>query len=132
MYRLMFLNSMAVTIEKLDVVKSSGEVVPFSTKKLTSSLRKSGADTAMVNEVLRQLEPELYEGIPTKKIYRLAYAILKKLSKSTAARYSLKQGIMQLGPSGFPFEKFIAEILNAQGYSTRIGELINGHCVRHK
>lgn len=123
---------MAEISDKIEVVKSSGEVVPFSLRKLTSSLRRSGADPAMVEEVLRQLEPSLYEGITTKKIYRLAYAILKKLSKSTAARYSLKRGIMELGPSGFPFEKFIAEILNSQGYSTRIGEFINGHCVRHE
>ncbi len=123
---------MAVTTEKLDVIKSSGEIAPFSVRKLTSSLRRSGADTAMVNEVLRELEPTLYEGIPTKRIYRQAYSILKKLSKPTAARYSLKQGIMQLGPSGFPFEKFISEILKTQGYSTRIGVFIDGHCVRHE
>lgn len=104
----------------------------FSVGKLKLSLKKSGADDALVQEVLHELEPVLYEGIPTKKIYKHAYAILKKLSKPTAARYSLKKGIMQLGPSGFPFEKFVAEILEMQGYSTQIGVFVDGHCVRHE
>ncbi len=119
-------------INKFDVTKSTGEKAPFSIDKLSTSLLRAGADTKMVKEVIRQLEDSLYEGIPTKKIYRRAFSILKKLSKPTAARYSLKQGIMQLGPSGFPFEKFVSEILKTQGYSTRIGVFIDGKCVRHE
>ncbi|WP_439882682.1 restriction endonuclease [Pontibacter sp. MBLB2868] len=119
-------------MDQLVVTKASGEKVLFSVDKLMLSLRKSGADEAMVQEVLRQLEPSMYEGITTKKIYKHAFAILKRLSKATAARYSLKQGIMKLGPSGFPFEKFVAELLKAQGYATQIGVFVDGHCVRHE
>jgi Holliday junction resolvase-like predicted endonuclease len=123
---------MAETLEQLLVTKASGEKVRFSVGQLMSSLRKSGADEALTEEVLRQLEPMLHAGISTKKIYRHAFTILKKLSRATAARYSLKRGIMQLGPSGFPFEKFVAELLQAQGYSTQIGVFVDGHCVRHE
>ena len=119
-------------MEQLVVTKASGEKVLFSVGKLMLSLRKAGADEDMIQELLRQLEPFLYEGISTKKIYKHAFAILKKLSKATAARYSLKQGIMKLGPSGFPFEKFVAEILKTQGYATKIGVFVDGHCVRHE
>ncbi|GAB3200903.1 hypothetical protein ABID22_003157 [Pontibacter aydingkolensis] len=119
-------------MEQLVITKASGEHVLFSVGKLKLSLRKSGASDEVIQEVLRLLEPKLYEGIPTKKIYKHAFAILKKLSKSTAARYSLKQGVMQLGPSGFPFEKFVAELLNVQGYTTEIGVFIDGQCVRHE
>lgn len=123
---------MADPIDKLIVTKADGEKVLFSVGKLRLSLRKSGADETLIQEVLKQLEPMLYEGITTKKIYKHAFAILKKLSKTTAARYSLKKGIMELGPSGFPFEKFVAELLNAQGYVTEIGVFVDGHCVRHE
>lgn len=119
-------------MDHLVVTKASGEKVLFSVGKLKLSLRRSGADEALVEEVLRQLEPFLYEGISTRKIYRHAYAILKKKSKTTAAKYSLRQGIMQLGPSGFPFEKFVAEVLKVQGYYTQIGVFVDGHCVRHE
>jgi Holliday junction resolvase-like predicted endonuclease len=123
---------MANPMDQLVVTKASGEKVLFSVGKLRLSLRKSGADERQVEEVLRQLEPKLFEGISTKKIYRFAFGILKKLSNAVAARYSLKQGIMQLGPSGFPFEKFVAELLRAQGYTTEIGVFVEGHCVRHE
>ncbi|MDX5418082.1 MAG: restriction endonuclease [Hymenobacteraceae bacterium] len=123
---------MAEPLDELIVTKASGEKVLFSVGKLRLSLLKSGADENLIKQVLKQLEPMLYEGITTKKIYKHAFAILKKLSKKTAARYSLKQGIMQLGPSGFPFEKFVAELLTAQGYVTEIGVFVDGHCVRHE
>lgn len=123
---------MADKMQQLVVTKASGEKVLFSAGKLMLSLRKSGASEEMIQEVLKQLEPQLYTGIPTKKIYKHAFSILKTLSKSTAARYSLKQGIMNLGPSGFPFEKFVAELLKVQGYTTEIGVFIDGQCVRHE
>ncbi len=120
------------TLNHLVVTKATGEEVHFSTSKLRSSLQKSGADNVLIEEVFQQLEPQLYEGISTKKIYKLAYTILKKLSKVTAARYSLKKGIMKLGPTGFPFEKFVSELLIAQGFSTQIGVFIEGHCITHE
>ncbi|WP_018477641.1 restriction endonuclease [Pontibacter roseus] len=123
---------MAEKTDPLVVTKSTGEKVTFSIGKLRSSLSKSGADEEQIQEVLQQLEPALYEGIPTRKIYKLAYGILKKISRPTAARYSLRQGIMELGPSGFPFEKFVAELLQAQGFQTEIGVFVDGHCVRHE
>ncbi|WP_299759531.1 restriction endonuclease [uncultured Pontibacter sp.] len=119
-------------MEQLIITKASGDKVLYSVGKLTMSLRKSGASDEVVQDVLRQLEPMLFEGISTKKIYKHAFGILKKLSKSTAARYSLKQGVMQLGPSGFPFEKFVSELLKVQGYATEIGVFIDGQCVRHE
>jgi hypothetical protein len=39
---------------------------------------------------------------------------------------------MELGPSGFPFEKFVAEILAAQGYMVQTGQIIRGKCVNHE
>lgn len=120
------------TPDQLVVTKASGEKVLFSIGKLTHSLLKSGASEEQAHEVISQLEPALTPGISTKKIYRKAFSILKRISKTAAARYSLKQGIMQLGPSGFPFEKFVSEILRAQGYLTEIGVFIDGHCVRHE
>ncbi len=119
-------------MDHLTITKASGEKAEFSLDKLKVSLRKSGAGNAMVEEVLHQLKPMLYEGISTKKIYRHAYSILKKLSKPTAARYSLRKGIMQLGPSGFPFEKFVSELLRAQGFATEIGVFVEGNCVQHE
>ena len=39
---------------------------------------------------------------------------------------------MELGPSGFPFEKFIAEIFKARGFKAQTNLMARGHCVEHE
>lgn len=119
-------------MENVNITKASGVKVPFSLDKLHQSLRKSGAKETLINEVLNEIKNVIYEGIPTKKIYKLAYKMLRKASCPSAAKYKLKNAIMELGPSGFPFEKYIAAILNHQGYSIKVGQFIQGHCVTHE
>ena len=114
------------------VIKASGEKVAFSPDKLMKSLQRSGAGEDAIRNILTEVKSHLYEGMPTKKIYKLAFGLLKKVSKPTAARYSLKKAIMELGPSGFPFEKYFSEILKHRGYRVRVGEIVQGHCVKHE
>ncbi len=114
------------------VKKASGEIVPFSPDKLKKSLQHSGANEETIKAIINKIEKNLYQGISTKNIYRNAFDLLKSLSKPFAAKYKLKQAIMELGPSGFPFEKYYAEILKYQGYKTTIGEFVKGKCVNHE
>ena len=118
--------------EKLIVTKASGIQSVYDPDKLKKSLHKSGADEETVNFILKSLKPQLFDGIPTKKIYRMAYAMLKKTSKETASKYKLKNAIFELGPSGYPFEIFIAEILKQKGYKVKIGQTLKGKCVKHE
>ena len=117
---------------QLFVTKASGEQLPFSEEKIRTSLRRSGADDEQIDSILREVEKQLYDGITTKKIYRIAFSLLKTGSRHLAARYHLKDAIMELGPSGFPFEKYVAELFKFQGYSTRVGEVLQGKCVTHE
>jgi AF1548-like, C-terminal/Restriction endonuclease len=114
------------------VVKASGDRVAFDQDKLSQSLNRAGASEGMISEVLRAIDGTLYEGITTKKIYRQAYKILNKLSVQRAGRYKLKEAIFELGPSGYPFEHFIGELLKNQGYSTQVGVIVKGKCVNHE
>ncbi len=116
----------------LYIQKASGERVMFSPDKLSKSLQRSGADPETVDYVLSKIQEELYEGIPTKKIYRMAFNLLKKQNYKHASKYKLKRAIMELGPSGFPFEKYVAELLKKQGYETLTNQIIQGHCVKHE
>jgi hypothetical protein len=120
------------SLKEIIVTKASGEKVPFSVKKLQHSLERSGADDAIIDEVISELSHHLRDGISTKKIYKHAYNILRKISSSHAARYKLKQAIMELGPSGYPFEKFVGEILKFQGFTVKVGAIVEGHCVSHE
>jgi hypothetical protein len=114
------------------IKKASGEMVPFSSEKLRMSLARAGVSQEVIDRVLDRILHFLHDGITTKKIYRLAFSLLKKERKPLAARYKLKQGIMELGPSGFPFEKFVAEVLKTMAYRTEVGILMEGHCVSHE
>jgi hypothetical protein len=119
--------------KKVDIItKASGVQVPFSAEKLSTSLQRSGANDEVIRSIISEVKKELYPGITTKKIYKHAHALLKKVSKPTAARYTLKNAIMELGPSGFPFERFFSEILKHEGYSVRVGEIVEGRCVKHE
>lgn len=116
----------------LHVTKVSGDLVPFDEAKLMLSLERSGASAATIHEVLREVADKLYEGIPTKLIYRMAFAILKRKTSSSAARYQLKAAIAELGPTGYPFERLVAALFENQGYRVRTGQLVQGRCIQHE
>ena len=116
----------------MKIVKQSGNIVEFNKDKLKSSLLKSGANKFVVDEVLQVIENQIYEGISTKKIYKLAFALLKKSSNSHAARYNLRAAIQLLGPAGFFFEKFIARLFISEGYLAQTNIFLSGKCVGHE
>lgn len=119
-------------MERIKITKASGDRVDFSAEKVAKSLRRSGADPALIEEILRNLEQELYQGISTKEIYKKAFSVLKNRNRVTASRYKLKKAIYELGPTGFPFEKFIAAILKNSGYEVETGSIFQGKCVTHE
>ena len=116
----------------LDIIKSSGEKVKFSLEKLRASLNRSGADKKTVNQIIDKVRDELYQGISTKEIYNRAFALLKKKKSYFASKYKLKKAIYELGPTGFPFENFIATIFKYSGYKTEVGKILQGKCVTHE
>lgn len=116
----------------MKVTKFSGEVVVFDEEKLKKSLLKSGASVEAVSKVIDTIQGELYEGIPTKKIYKLAFQQLKKVSNVHAAKYNLRAAIQALGPAGFYFEKFIARVFEMEGFQTSTNQSLQGKCVSHE
>ncbi len=114
------------------VEKQSGEKEPFSPEKLRQSLERSGASEHLIDEVEEAMSSKMYEGISTSEIYKKAYQLLRKLKRSTAARYSLKKAIMELGPSGYPFEHFVGAVLERMGYEVKVGQSIHGQCIQHE
>lgn len=116
----------------MKIVKHSGDIVDFNPEKLKISLLKSGANTDVVNDILKSIRKELYEGIPTKKIYKMAFALLKKEANAHAARYNLRSALQLLGPSGFFFEKYIARIFQAEHFETKLNLTLQGKCVSHE
>ncbi|MFO0718899.1 MAG: restriction endonuclease [Candidatus Paceibacterota bacterium] len=119
-------------MKSVTIKKSNGSMEVFERAKLENSLLKSGATTHNTDLIVRHIEEELHDGMSTTQIYTHAFNLLKKFEKPTAIRYSLKRAIMDLGPSGFPFEDFIAEIFKSKGYTALTGQHVQGNCVEHE
>jgi hypothetical protein len=116
----------------INIVKYSGDVVAFDVDKLINSLRRSQASEELIQQIVAQVQDQLYEGITTKKIYKMAFKMLKGKSRVSASKYKLKKALMELGPSGFPFEKLVGKLLAHEGFSTQVGIIVQGNCVQHE
>ncbi|HUD02592.1 MAG TPA: restriction endonuclease [Candidatus Paceibacterota bacterium] len=115
------------------ITKADGIAEPFEAEKLVRSLRRAGADEAVAEHIRREIEKELRPAMTTSEIYSRAFAHLSSEKHGPAARYSLKRALLDFGPSGFPFEAFIAEIYRAEGYQqVSIDQIIKGNCVEHE
>ncbi len=116
----------------ISVVKGNGERVIFNPKKLEQALRSSGAGSEEQKKITEQVTRRLYDGISTRQIYKMAFDLLKKESYKIAGRYKLKNAIMELGPTGFPFERLVGKIFENRGYTVETGVIVQGKCVQHE
>lgn len=114
------------------ITKADGTQEAFKVEKLRRSLRRAGARQAEVNAVVADVEAILYDGISTQEIYRHAFTLLRENEALAATRYSLRRALFGLGPTGFPFETFIARLFASEGYTTRTGVVLEGRCVAHE
>lgn len=114
------------------ITKASGEKAIFSNEKLRFSLARAGADENIINEIIAKINSILYNNMTTEEIYKRAFSELKKYSKVAAGKYHIKRAIMELGPSGFPFEKYISKILAFNDFSVQLNQIVNGKCVNHE
>lgn len=115
------------------IIKADGTQETFERQKLLSSLHKAGASDATAEEIVQAVERGLVPNMHTADIYRSAFALLQKHEPhGTAARYSLRRALLEFGPSGFPFELYLAELFRTEGYEAATNLLIKGKCVEHE
>ncbi len=121
-----------MTNHLVSITKSDGTRQLFEEGKLVNSLKRAGANEAAVDEIVDQVESEMWDGIKTEEIYRHAFELLKKHSRHAAVKYSIRRALFDLGPDGFPFERFVARVFNAWGYEAVTDQTIPGACVEHE
>ena len=114
------------------VVKASGEVEPFSEAKLRRSLERVKASPTIIEGIVAHVRQEFINYSKTRDIYRHAFSLLRKHERPAAARYSLKRAIMELGPTGHPFENLVGELLKLRGFSVKVASIVQGLCVSHE
>jgi hypothetical protein len=114
------------------IIKANGEREAFDPEKLRASLLRAGASQGDADKVTLSVVGKLKAETTTTEIYRHAFQELRGLHHPAAAAYSLRRAIMDLGPTGFPFERFVAEIFKAKGFETLTDQTVLGGCVEHE
>ncbi len=117
---------------RIYITKANGERELFDNRKLKNSLQRAGASPKAIATVANRIVAEIKDGMSTAEIYRRAFDLLNRFEKGTASRYSLRRAVMELGPSGFPFEHFVGAIFKAMGFAVCVGRTIKGLCVAHE
>lgn len=114
------------------IVKADGSTELFDPVKLEASLRRAGAGDHTAKRIRGTIESTVVKGASTKEIYRRAFAMLRHEARPVAARYSLRRALFEFGPSGHPFEDFVAELFRMEGWDVEWRKQITGKCTTHE
>jgi hypothetical protein len=110
------------------IINSRGEKEPFSFYKVLRSAKRAGASSQIAKDIAKKIEREVYSGMRTSEIFERIKKLLSKKRPQSAIRFSLKTAMRKLGPTGFPFEKFIREVLLNNGFKVKINQYLLGKC----
>ena len=116
----------------IKVKKRNGELEDFNEQKVRLSLKRAGAYPEVIYQILVSLTGKLRDGMTTRSIYQLVFQTLNQLQAGQGYKYSLKNSLLALGPSGYPFEKFIARLLEVSGYKSQLQQILKGNCITHE
>lgn len=114
------------------IAKASGETEEFSSAKLRESLARTGASEEVIEMVMSAIAPQIHHGVKSSALHSLAFGLLRKYNRPCAAKYSIKRALMDLGPTGYPFERLISALLQKRGYEAKAGITVQGACVQHE
>ncbi len=119
-------------VKEVEIIKSNGEKRPFSWHKVYRSVKRSGAPSGLAKEVANRVQKEVQNGWTTLQISKRVREMLQERRPSASIKFNLFWAMTQLGPTGFPFERYVARIFETQGFETSIGQWVQGKCVRHQ
>ena len=109
------------------IQKVDGSQEIFDEEKIKISLLRAGANEDIAYSIIQKVKEQLKgELIKAKDVYKLALGYLKKKQPNIAIKYTLKKAIMDFGPTGYVFEKYIGKILQEYGYKTQVSKIIKG------
>ena len=114
------------------VINFNGEKEPFSVQKVYRSARRVGASKDLAERIARTIKKDAYSGIKTSEIFNKVKKLLNQQIPRAALKFNLKKGMEKLGPTGFPFEKYIGEIFSKNGFEVKLNRHIRGFCCKYE
>ena len=112
--------------------KADGSSEIFNPERLVISLERSGAGPHTAQRIAETITSTVAPGTSSKEIYTRAFALLRREARPVAARYALRRALLELGPSGHPFEDFVSHLYKAEGWQVETRKTIQGKCVAHE
>lgn len=115
-----------------EIIKADGTVEIFDGVKLEASLVRAGATQSTAERIRHTIETSMGPTAESNDIYRRSFQMLRQEARPVAARYSLRRALFEFGPSGHPFEDFVAELFKKEGWTVEGRRVIAGKCVPHE
>ena len=114
------------------IIKADGSKEVFDPVRLSTSLQRSGAGEHTATRITEAITNTVAQGVSSKDVYSRAFALLRKEGRPIAARYALRRALLELGPTGHPFEDFISHLYRAEGWQVETRKIMHGKCVMHE
>lgn len=114
------------------IFKADGSRDTFNPRLLILSLQRAGAGEYTAQRITETITSTIVSGVTSKEIYARAFALLRKEARPLAARYALRRALLELGPTGHPFEDFISHLYRAEGWEVETRKIMKGKCVQHE
>lgn len=119
---------------EIRVIKRDGSEVVFDDARVIRSMERSGVPKELHDRVLEHIKERIQTDntITTDEIFYHIREFLVGKDKKSALRFNLRQALFELGPTGFPFEQYLARIFRDQGYTAEVDLQLRGECVGHE
>ena len=114
------------------IIKADGSSEVFDPRRLVVSLERSGAGVHTAERIANAITDTVVPGASSKEIYTRAFSLLRKEARPIAARYALRRALLELGPTGHPFEDFMSHLYRKEGWQVETRKIIQGKCVPHE
>ena len=115
----------------VNVRKADGTVRPFNRENVLRTCHRLRLSASEAEEVVAEIEQKLFEGITTKRILEMIFEHGQRHRPHLAHMVDLREALSLMRPKP-DFEKFVAIVLEHEGYRVATNKIVPGKCVEHE
>lgn len=118
----------------MKVKDAHGGLQDYSSEHIVRSCTRAGFSKSDASEIESSVFERAWDGITTRKLHSILFSEMKEYNEIFALRYRLRESIADLNPNYHEFEKYIAKILEQDGYETEWSPrpMPEGECIEHE
>ena len=113
------------------VTKADGTKQLFDKEKVVQTCIRLGANREVALELAQQVESKLYEGITTRRILQIIFALMGKRKPAVRHLFDLRRGLSLMEPKP-EFEVFVRVLLSQIGFEVKPNTILRGLCGAHE